>query len=177
VVSLTIKYADIYRAAVISLCTNYRYELTRTWDRSKKPVLFVMLNPSTADSRIDDPTIRRCMGFAQAWGKGGIIVVNLFAWRATDPRSLYKLAKAEAVGPDNDRHIVAACLRADLHVAAWGTHGRLCGRDREVVELANHAIISNGVGPGMTALKATKNGDPMHPLYLRADLEPTIALA
>jgi hypothetical protein len=167
----------ITKQAVISPCTNYRYELSRTWDESKKPVCFIMLNPSVADATIDDPTIRRCVGFARAWDKGGIIVVNLFAWRATDPRSLYKLSKSEAVGPENDKHIIAACLRSDLHLAAWGTNGKLCRRDVEVIHLANQVIVGQGVGSGIKALKVSKDGHPMHPLYLRADLKPAIAMA
>src|SRR5262245_19133112 len=96
------------KEALISPCGLYRYWLTRTWDNSLRRVCWVMLNPSTADAEQDDPTIRRCVGFARSWGAGGIIVVNLFAFRASDPKAL--LRAADPVGPDNDGHILKSVL-------------------------------------------------------------------
>ncbi len=116
-----------------------------------------MLNPSTADAERDDPTIRRCAGFARSWGFGGMTVVNLFALRATDPARLRRAR--DPVGRDNDRHIAAAAS-AGLVVVAWGVHGRLGERDRAVL-----ALLS-GCRPG--CLGTTRGGHPRHPLYLPA---------
>jgi hypothetical protein len=81
------RVAEIERTATISDCGRYRYTLGRTWS-DEPPVLFVMLNPSTADADVDDNTISKCIGFAKRWGHGGITVVNLYAWRATNPKEL-----------------------------------------------------------------------------------------
>lgn len=122
-----------------------------------------MLNPSTADATQDDPTIRRCIGFARDWGYGSLKVVNLFAFRATDPSILE--GAADPIGPENDRHLVETCQQADLVVAAWGNYGRLLGRDRQVVALlASHSEIM--------CLGSTKCGNPRHPLYVRGDTQP-----
>src|SRR5262245_13227298 len=107
-------------SAELSPCGRYRYALTRTWGDPKKVVCWVMLNPSTADADQDDPTIRRCLGFSRAWGAGGLVVVNLFALRATDPDQL-RIA-ADPVGPDNDSHLSTAAF-GRLVVAAWGARG------------------------------------------------------
>lgn len=154
---------------------SYRYELTRTWGRVPpvkgvgaitKPdqrVAFVMLNPSTATAEVLDPTVRRCVGYAARWGYGGLVVVNIFALRSTDPQALYD--HPDPVGPDNDRVIARAVGECELAIAAWGTHGELHGRGQAVVELLAP------VRP-LQALKVTKEGHPNHPLYLRADLVP-----
>lgn len=136
----------------------YRYHLWRRWDAAAS-LLFVMLNPSTADAARDDPTIRRCVGFARAWGFGAVEVVNLFAWRATDPRELRRAR--DPVGPDNDRAILAAAARNQAIIAAWGNHGALGERDRQVAAL---------LAPfGARCLGArTSGGAPRHPLYVRA---------
>src|SRR3989449_11540410 len=103
--------------ACFSRCGTYRYALWRRWAAGPQ-VLFVMLNPSTADAQRDDPTIRRCIGFARRWGCGGIEVVNLFALRATDPRRLRYTR--DPVGPENVAHLARAAGRASLVGAAWG---------------------------------------------------------
>lgn len=155
----------VQRTAVISECGRYRYRLGRAWDHNAPVATFIMLNPSTADANIDDPTIRRCLGYARAWGCGSLTVVNLFAWRATDPAEL--ATADDPVGPDNDEWITVAAgnarqQRAPL-VAAWGANATP-ERIAPVLTL-----------PGMdrlTALALTKSGQPRHPLYLRADLTP-----
>jgi hypothetical protein len=147
--------------AVISGCERYRYLLTRTWDPALRPAGFIMLNPSTADATLDDPTIRRCVGFAQSWGAGGIWVANLFGLRATDPRALYKAA--DPVGPDNDAHVRRVAEQCRPVVAAWGVHGCHLGRDLAV------AKILAAVGVPVMCLGVTKAGRPRHPLYLPAD--------
>jgi hypothetical protein len=142
----------------------YRYRLWRTWDARLPRVAFVMLNPSTADHRQDDPTIRRCIGMSRAWGYGGLVVVNLFAYRTPDVAALRQAA--DPVGPDNDRHVVAACRRAAAVVLAWGVHGTLGDRDQAVLAL---------LGPRrrpLLCLGTTRDGHPRHPLYLPRGIRP-----
>lgn len=151
--------------ATISEDGVYRYGLSRIWD-DRPPLVFVMLNPSTADADIDDPTIRRCIGFAQALGCGGIIVVNLYALRSTDPSAL--LTHADPVGPQNDLAITNTlkyCGPAYV-ICAWGAHKTVAKRERHVMQL----IESCGFKPH--ALRITKDGHPSHPLYLPASLRP-----
>jgi hypothetical protein len=155
--------------AVFSPCGRYRYHLTREWDATKGRALFVMLNPSTADAEVLDPTVRRCVGYAQAWGWGSLEVVNLFAWRATDPDELTREQRrhsvAHVVGPDNDAAIGRAIARADLVMLAYGKDGALFGRAREVLRLF-------GSERNFFCLGKTKGGHPLHPLYLSKDLKP-----
>lgn len=153
----------VVRDAVLSTCGRYRYHLARWWNGgSMLPAVFVMLNPSTADAMIDDPTIRRCVGFAQAWGLGGVVVVNLFAFRATDPTQLPSDA-ATAIGPDNDEHlreVIATAAEAGAPlIAAWGAHP---SADRARVE---HVASFDGFARA-ECLGMTKSGAPRHPLYV-----------
>jgi hypothetical protein len=134
------------------------------WDASLQRVNFVMLNPSTADAFQLDPTVRRCMGFARHWGFGQVEVTNIFAFRSTDPRGLK--TSPDPVGSGNDDAIVEAASRADLVIAAWGTHGVLNGRSDAVWELLSAAGVS------LYALRVTAHGLPSHPLYLPADASP-----
>jgi hypothetical protein len=146
----------IYRSADFSLCRTYRYTLWRVWNSKAPPACFIGLNPSTADELEDDPTIRRCMRFAKAWGYGGLVMANLFAFRATDPRMMK--AAIDPVGPDNDAWLLRLADKAGIVIAAWGNHGSFMGRDRRVA-----GIIEN-----LHCLGTTKDGSPKHPLYLRA---------
>jgi hypothetical protein len=134
----------------------YRYQLRRRWDDGPL-VAFIGLNPSTADETHDDPTIRRCVGFAKRWGYSGLVMVNLFAFRATDPNDMR--AAMDPIGPLNDRHLETVYWEAAMVVAAWGVNGAYRGRDREVSRLMGT----------MLALGLTRNGQPRHPLYVRAD--------
>lgn len=140
----------------------YRYSLTRTWDAAKPRCCFVMLNPSTADASEDDPTIRRCIGFAKAWGYGSLEVVNLFAFRATDPTQLSKTVLNQ-VGIENDSYIAKAVENASVVVCAWGCFKPATERARQVL-----AMI-----PKPHYLKLNKDGVPCHPLYLPGHLSPT----
>jgi hypothetical protein len=147
--------------AVLSECGLYRYRLSRVWNPQLGRVVFVMLNPSTADASRDDPTIRRCIGFAKLWGFGSIEVVNLYAFRSTDPAGL--LTASDAIGPDNDRHIEEACRAAGLIVCAWGTKG---GMRAGMV-----ALRLAHLGFAMKCLGKTQQGHPKHPLYVPSAAE------
>ncbi len=148
--------------AVFDKTGRHRYHLWRTWGEGPV-VAFVMLNPSLADAERDDPTIRRCLGFAQAWGYGRLEVVNLFSWRAADPASLSRCARPN--GPDNDACVTTAATRADLVVAGWGDRGRLFDRDLEV-----KALLIGVCRP--MCLGVTRQGSPRHPLYAPGAVAP-----
>ena len=143
----------------------YRYVLTRTWDVVLPSVNFLMLNPSTADAFQLDPTNRRCVGFAQAWGYGSMVTTNIFAFRSTDPAGLR--TAEDAIGPENNDAILSAAMNADLVIAAWGTHGELQGRGTAVREM----LV--GAGIALHALRLTKAGHPGHPIYVAGDTLPT----
>lgn len=149
-----------FRMAEFSACRTYRYALWRVWDQAKPVCVFVGLNPSTADETTDDPTIRRCVGFASDWGFGGLAMANLFAVRATDPREMIR--HPAPIGPDNDRWLVQLNRQAGRVVAAWGTRGIHLARDRAVRRLLGD----------MTCLKLTKDGHPQHPLYVARSTAP-----
>lgn len=150
-------------AAIISPCGRYRYRLTRTWDTKSRPAVWVMLNPSTADATTNDQTIRRCIGFGRTWGCSGIVVVNLFAYRSTDPAAL--LTTDDSIGPDNDAAIVQAVAEGWPVVAAWGEHP--AARER-----AGHVVgLIAGTGMPLQCLGLTKAGHPLHPLRLRSDTD------
>ena len=111
--------AGVFGSAVLSDDARYRYRLTRTWPGSGGAVLLVGLNPSTADAHVDDATVRRMVGFARRWGHRELLVGNLYALRATDPRELRQAA--DPIGPDNVEHLDAMAARAERVVAAWGS--------------------------------------------------------
>jgi hypothetical protein len=148
------------RGAEFSPCRRYRYALMRMWNPGTGCAMFVGLNPSTADENVDDPTIRRCIAFSKAWGFGGLLMTNLFAYRATQPADM--LAQDDPVGPDNDASLRRLAAKAGVVVAAWGTHGTHGGRHRAVRDML----------PGLHYLRLTKDGHPGHPLYLPASLRP-----
>lgn len=150
------------RAATFDETGTYRYRLDRRWKRApEKRVTFVMLNPSTADAFKEDPTIRRCIGFAKSLSLQAMSVVNLFAIRATDPKEI-RLAE-DPVGPENDFYIREACRASMMVICAWGAYPHLDGRDR-VAWLNIKDCCSNIYSFGLT-----KKGAPKHPLYLRGD--------
>lgn len=152
--------SDIEKGAVLSECGQYRYLLTRRWDDG--PSLgFVMLNPSTADANVDDPTIRKCMGFASRYGFSAIEVVNLFAYRATKPKDM--LAARDPIGPENDEHIRMAVRATTNIVCAWGPNASKTPRPRQVV-----AMLKD-MGIMLKCLHVTQDGSPGHPLMLSYD--------
>lgn len=148
--------------ADFSSCRKYRYRLWRTWDGSdratERPCLFILLNPSTADEYADDPTVQRCRSFAQSWGFGGMEVVNLFAFRSTDPTMLR--STPHPVGPSNDTVILAAIQRAGRVVCAWGSHGTLHGRGVAVTRMLQERNVRT------LCFRLTRTGQPVHPSRL-----------
>ncbi len=149
--------------ATFSPCRSFRYHLWRNWNPARSPLLFVILNPSTADEVRSDRTISRCEAFARRFGRGGIEVVNLYAYRATDPRHLRDAGYL--VGERNDATIFA---RASAHaglpiVCGWGAHARNLRRAAAVVRLIR------GAGAIPHALAFTGDGIPRHPLMLKSD--------
>ena len=159
------------KSALISPCVRYRYSLARErmYGTEHGQVTWVMLNPSTADAEVDDPTIRRLWGYTEAWGYRRFEVVNLFAWRATKPRDLWTAQRAgeDIIGSDNDAVLLSTCQRARLVIVGWGAPARAIPRAKAVV------AILQAAGVPLHALKATKAGHPGHPLYLKASLTPT----
>lgn len=157
--------------AVLDESRRYRYCLWRRVGDEPGTVAFVMLNPSTADENADDPTIRKCKSYARAWGFGRLVVVNLFAFRATNPKEVLAIRdRALVVGSDNDSFLDQVANGQDwstgLVVCAWGKHGGHLGRDHEVLE----RLRSGKNLPHY--LKLTNDGKPYHPLYLKGDLRP-----
>jgi len=154
---------DMHRSAVFSSCRTWRYALYRIWDESKPLLVVIGLNPSTADETLDDPTIRRCIRFARDWGYGGLVMLNLFAFRSTDPAGLR--STADPCGPENDQHLLKETEGRRV-LCSWGTHGSLLGRDSKVTAMLTKA------GRELVCLGRTKDGYPRHPLYVRADTQP-----
>lgn len=141
------------REAVFSSCRAYRYRLSIIWDDSKQLVQVIGLNPSTADEVKDDPTIRKCKGFARLWGFGGIVMTNLFAFRSTDPKAMKRAQYP--IGEANDTTLVAAASGVAFTLAAWGNDGEFLDRGKHVCGLLSE----------LKCLGLTGAGQPKHPLY------------
>jgi hypothetical protein len=154
------KYLNSY--ANISPDGLYRYALYRRLSMGERTVLFVGLNPSTADMMKDDPTLRRCVGFARAWGFDWLYMGNLNGWRATDPKQLPRASDGggEAVGPENQQVLTMMTQRAEIVVACWGQH-KLNPYAREL----SRRILAL---PHTRCLGRNADGSPKHPLYLPA---------
>ena len=161
---MTLALADVAPPrAIFSPCERYRYRLWRdvlpAVPGAGRSLVFVMLNPSTADSEKDDPTVRRCIGFARTWGWSRLVVVNIFALRSTDPAALY--GADDPVGPSNDFHLLQVAAEAGKIVCAWGNHGAYRGRG---------AFVLNMLSPyHPECFTLTKELSPVHPLYQSAD--------
>lgn len=162
-------FENVRRWAHFSACRRYRYDLGRQWGSGPRMVV-VGLNPSTADEEHDDPTVRRCVSFAKREKCGSLEVVNLFAWRSTDPAAM--MSVKYPVGPDNDYMLRTIAREVstseDTLVLAWGAHGSSHGRDKDVLKILERQ------GCSLWCLGANRDGSPKHPLYLKADtpLEP-----
>ena len=152
--------------ATFSSCRRWRYLLWRRWDASRPAANFLMLNPSTADETVLDPSCSRARDYAERWGYGALIVTNLFAWRATDPADLKRAE--DPVGRSNNQAILRAARQCGVVVCAWGNHGSHLERAATVVANLRAA------GVPLHALKFTGQGEPAHPLYLPGKLRPVI---
>lgn len=153
---------EVIKSAVISPCGKYRYRLVRQWADTGFLLPVLMLNPSTADAEADDPTIRRCLGFANREGFMGIEVINLFAFRSRSPGVM--MSADDPVGWDNDSHINAVMEAAHRYgtpiLCGWGTHGSFMNRDQTIRHMA--AVHS----AQLVCLGKTNAGQPKHPLYI-----------
>lgn len=158
-------------SATFSSCEKYRYTLSRDWSDSddKKRILFIMLNPSTADANKFDPTVKRCYTYAVKWGYNVMDVGNIYAYRATDPKDMLNAQKngIDIVGQDNDVSIQTMCDKADRIVCAWGSHG---WSKHRAIAIKN--VLKCWYQHKTSCLKKCKDGSPSHPLYLKGDLLP-----
>lgn len=149
--------------ATFSECERYRYTLWRQWNDGPT-VMWLMLNPSTADETDNDSTVERCQRRAVAMGFGRMVVCNIFAYRATDPKDM--LAAEDPIGPENDQAILEQARKADQVICAWGNHGHHLGRSAQVIDLLHQAGIH------LYCLEITAPGEPKHPLYVGYDVTP-----
>ena len=198
----------IQRGATFSGCANFRYLLQRSWASSSSDatstttsatrstgMLFIGLNPSTADAERDDPTMRRCMDFARQWGHESLRVVNLFALRSPQPLAL-KEAEDPIGNPENDAAILEAARACERILCGWGSWDfsvkgtttvtatatatatastRKKTRDRAVEQRAQavlHLLQADGHADKLCCLQVLLAGQPKHPLYVRADQQP-----
>ncbi len=154
---------DSHVECVFSPCRKWRYTLPRMWKYFKstpyKTIMFIGLNPSTADEVKDDPTVRRCIQYAKDWGYDGMYMMNIFAWRDTDPKGM-KLQE-DPIGVDNDNWLKTISERCEQVVFAWGTHGSHKLRATDVIKMF----------PNAYCLGKNKDGSPKHPLYLKKNLK------
>lgn len=152
--------------ATFSPCRKYRYTLWRCWknlfSQDSEYIMFIGLNPSTADEIINDNTIRRCIGYAKDWGYTGLCMMNIFAFRATQPKNMRMVE--DPIGPDNDRELINMAKLCNMVVAAWGNDGKYMNRGKQV-----RAMI-----PDLHYLRLTAGGFPAHPLYLPKKLKPIL---
>lgn len=166
---------SVDRITILSPDRRYRYTLWREWGIGTLPLLnhqesadsycnFICLNPSTADETKDDPTIRRCVGFAKQWGYGAFVMTNLFAWRETSPKLMKKTAFP--IGDDNDMWLLRIASGASKIITAWGKDGEYLNRGAIVRAM----LKQNGLHP--CHLGVCQNGEPKHPLYLSKNLSP-----
>ena len=146
--------------AIFSEDKVHRYVLTREWDLDKPSIMIIALNPSIADEKIDDPTIRRCIGFARQWGFGKLFVANLFSFRATFPKDLFN--SHNPVGNKNDYWLKKLAKDVDKVVLAYGNRGKFKNRHNEILKIIDNPYC----------IKKLKTGMPSHPLYLKYTKKP-----
>ena len=157
------------KRATFSFGRMYRYTLWRYWggpvliqNISSGYAMFIVLNPSTADENNDDPTVRRCIGYAKEWGYNGLCMMNLFAFQTRYPKVMK--AARDPVGPDNNKALMDIAEYAEVIIAAWGVPGSYLDRDQEVYDML----------PQLHYLRLTKGGFPGHPLFLPKGLKPIL---
>jgi len=154
----------LQRSAQFDATGQYRYRLDRRWNAESGAIAFIMLNPSRADHRRDDPTVRRCIGLAQSWQYGSLVVVNLFGYCSSTPKALSTVA--DPIGSNNDDALLQACQSVDQIVLAWGNGGHLYDRDRQILALL-HPYRDR-----LACLGLTRLGRPRHPLYVPRQTQP-----
>ena len=159
----------LQRAAAFSPCGSYRWWLERSWEPSRPRLLFVGLNPSRADGERDDPTLRRLIGFARAWGYGALAVVNLFGRCTPSPAVLRRCH--DPIGLHNDRWLSQCLAQADAVWLGWGNGGRWHARDQQVLALLAASLPSS---LPLLSLGLTAANQPRHPLYLPAAAQPQL---
>lgn len=148
-------FKDNLSGAIFSEDRRYRYQLWRIWDESKHKIMFIGLNPSTANESTDDPTIRRVIRFAKDWGYGGVLMGNLFALISPYPNDLF--TSNDPLG-DNDKHLKVMVESAEKVVFAWGAFSQAVNREAEVSSWIDGYCLGKN-----------KDGSPKHPLYLKSD--------
>lgn len=169
------------RQTVFSPCRKYRYCLWREWptfdmfegcneeecgsERMRQYLMVIGLNPSTADEKTDDPTIRRCIGFAKAWGFGALCMTNLFAFRATKPADMKRADNPS--GEDNQHYLLQCASNAGIVLAAWGKHGSFLQQDLTVRQWMGQIAVQ------LHCLGRNADDSPKHPLYVPAATLPT----
>ena len=151
---------DMKRSAAFSKCRTYRYALWRAWHADIPYAMFIGLNPSIADEERDDPTLRRCIGYAMDWGFGAVVIGNLFAYRATRPAEMMKVS--DPIGPQNDYWLMQLASEAGIIVAAWENGGSFRERASQLLDKL----------PNLHILALNKSGQPSHPLYLKRGMRP-----
>lgn len=166
------------RRTILSACRKYRYTLWRDWDMDpvtgctddakdlNSYAMFIGLNPSTADETQDDPTIRKCIGFAKRWGFAGLMMTNLFAFRATQPKDMKRAENPS--GEDNQHHLLQCASAAGIIVAAWGKNGRYRNQDLTVTQWLG------SIGAQLHCLRKNGDGSPEHPLYVPYEVTPIL---
>lgn len=160
---------DAANGATFNDTRTHRYTLWRRFEPAapvERMAAFICLNPSTADETANDPTVTRCINYSRKWGYDGFIMLNAFAYRATDPNDMKAQGVHAAGDPENSQAIIDTAKRAGLVVCAWGNHGAFRKRSRDLTYL----LMKNGIE--VYYLSLNKTGEPKHPLYLRGDLEP-----
>lgn len=166
---VTVGGVTVGSAAAFSACGAYRWQLSRHWDATRPALLFIGLNPSRADGRRDDPTLRRLLGFARRWGHGSLTVVNLFARISPSPAALRRCA--DPIGPANDDWIMRSLREAGAGPIparlwlGWGNGGRWRARDQQLLALLRAADGAAAGAAAPMALGLTAGGQPRHPLY------------
>lgn len=154
-----------HSAAWFSPCMQYRYGLYREIPGGESRTMAVIAcNPSTADHEQGDPTVTRCINRAKEMGFGGFEMLNIFAWRATDPKDMRRAI--EPIGLENDEFIRHTVNQCDMVICAWGTHGKYKDRGDAVLKLLKDVDLY--------ALKITKSGHPQHPLYISNKTKPVL---
>lgn len=156
--------------AHFSDCSKYRYMLTRIWDETLPTISYLLLNPSTADEMVNDPTIERCQRRAVTYGYGQMIIVNLFPFRMTDSTQLHTIENLLGDNTEADSAIIQAVSISEMTVCGWGNHPLAQERARHIFNL----LLSNGLSNKLHALDVNNNGSPKHPLYVGYNKHPIV---